>query len=166
MNDNNSDQDKKGKLFELIDGIEIGMLVTVSSHGDLRSRPMSVRTTDTDHYIWFLTDKDSAKVLEIENHCRVNVSFSRPSDFTFVSVSGTATLSDDRNKIDEIWTADAGIWFPEGKDDPRLTLIRVEPTDAEYWCSTGNRFVNLFKIASAAIRGEQPNVGSNRKIDF
>ena len=158
--------EKKEKLFELIKDFEYGMLVTETSDGSLRSRPMSAKTTETDDCIWFLTNKESAKILEIKQHSKVNVSFAKPGSFTFISISGTASVTDDQNKIDEVWTADAGIWFPGGKDDPDLTLVKVDPTDAEYWCSKSNMFVSLYKIAMAKLEGEKPDLGINQKVEL
>ena len=163
---NPTTENKTEKLFELIEGIEYAMLVTETSSGALRSRPMSARTTDSDLCVWFLTNKDSAKVLEIEENQKVNVSFSRPDDFTFISISGIASVTDDPDKIEEVWTTDAGIWFPDGKDDPDLALIRVQPTDAEFWCPKNGIFVSLFKMAKAVMDGEQPDLGRNEQVDF
>lgn len=161
-----SNQEKTEKLFKLIGGIEYAMLVTECEDGSLRSRPMSAKTTDADQCIWFLTSKDSAKILEIKNERQVNVSFARPSEKTFVSVSGVATVTDDRAKIDEVWTSDAALWFPDGKDDPDLTLIKVEPTDAEYWSSDEGMFVSLYKMATAAMNSERPDLGTNETVDL
>ena len=155
------------KLFELIEDIEFGMLVTEASDGALRSRPMSVKTTDSDQCLWFMTDKGSAKLLEIKENCQVNISFAQPSGHKFVSVSGTASITDDQSKIDELWDSSAATWYPDGKDSPKLTLIRVEPDDAEYWCPKSNMFVSLFKIASAAMDGERPtDLGENKKVEM
>ena len=132
----------------------------------MRGRPMSTKTSDNDRCLWFLTHKDSAKVLEVQDDSRVNVSFADPSKYTFVSVSGHASVTDDKAKIDELWTADAGLWFDDGKNDPNLTLIKVEPTDAEYWSSKNGSFVTLFKMAKAAVTGEQPDIGVNEKLDM
>lgn len=152
------------KLFKMIEGIEFAMLVTETSNGTLRSRPMSVKTTDSDDCLWFLTNDESGKVLEIESNRQVNVSFARPSDHTFISVSGIAQITDDRDKVDEVWTADAGLWFKDGKNDPNLTLIRVEPSQAEYWCPKSNQVVSLFEMAKSAIDRSEPDLSENETI--
>ncbi len=150
------DNDKTEKLFEMINDIRTGMLVTQRSDGSLCSRPMATHTTDSDHCLWFLTDNDSAKTLEITSQPQVNVSFADPDDQNYVSVSGTASIVEDEAKLDEVWNKFAEAWYPEGKEDPRLTLIRVEIAHAEYWDAPSSTFVNLFRVAKALVTGERP----------
>jgi len=60
------------ELFEIIDDLEIGMLVS-ETNGDLRSRPMKAFTEDHSNQIWFLTKLGSPKVTEIATDSDVNV---------------------------------------------------------------------------------------------
>jgi len=160
-----TEAEKIEKMFSLIENMEYGMLVTKLNDGSLRSRPMSTKTTDTDDCLWFLTDADSAKILEIEENRQVNISFSQPSNHTFVSVTGTASVTNDKSKLDEIWGTDAELWFPEGKSSPNLTLIKVAPTTAEYWSSDDGLFVSIYKMATAAMSGNRPDdLGSNETV--
>lgn len=159
--------EKTAKLFELIEDIEFGMLVTEASDGSLRSRPMAVKTTDTDDCLWFMTDKGSAKLLEIAENGKVNVSFAKPGSHQFVSVSGVASITDDQSKINQLWDSSADVWYPEGANSEKLTLIQVQPEDAEYWCPKSNMFVSMYKLATAAMTGERPDdMGTNEEIDL
>lgn len=118
------------KIADLIDQIGVGMLTWDDGTGRLSSRPMLPLEMDADGSLWYFTrltpDKEAAQG-------RVNIAFARPDSASYVSVSGRATLLQDHEKIVSLWSALAEPWFPEGPEDPSLTLLRVDVDDAEFW---------------------------------
>ncbi|MBR8838371.1 MAG: pyridoxamine 5'-phosphate oxidase family protein [Stigonema ocellatum SAG 48.90 = DSM 106950] len=132
---NSPDRNEKiKKLRELIQDIDIGMLTTIDQDGSLHSRPMSTNSeVELDGDLWFFTDASSHKVTEIEQHQRVNVSFSDPHKQRYVSISGQAQLVRDRNKIKDLWKPELKAWFPKGLDEPDIALLKVNVEKAEYW---------------------------------
>jgi general stress protein 26 len=142
-------------IRELVKDIELAMLCTNKSNGHIHSRPMRTLGMDKDGTIWFLTAKDSEKVAEIKINPNVCVCYAEPSDNTYVCVMGEAEQVDDQRKIDECWTPIAKAWFPNGKDDPNLTLIKVIPHEAEYWDSDSNKIVVGIKMLSTIITGKK-----------
>ena len=155
------------KLRELVKDIDFCMLTTVDEGGDLHSRPMSSNgDIDADGDIWFFTSASSHKVSEIEKRPKVNVSFADPDNQRYISVSGTAQLVRDREKIDELWRPEFKIWFPEGKDDPEVALLRVNLEKAEYWDSPSSTIGYALSFVSSLVTGKQPDMGENRKVDL
>ena len=77
---------------------------------------------------------------------------------------GSAKIVTDRKKIDELWNPFVKVWFPEGKDDPELVLIKIAPHSAEYWDSSSSKMVVLFNMAKALVTGEEYNEGEYGKI--
>lgn len=149
----------------MVEDIRIAMMTTVDEGGHLVSRPMAVMQMDADGTLWFFTQKSSPKVDQIEhNEQQVNLSFADVGDASYVSISGTAQELDDRAKIDELWSPMAKPWFPEGKDDPQLTLLKVHTDMAEYWDSTSSRMIRLLEMARAAVTGDTYKEGQNRKV--
>jgi len=120
------------KLVAMIDAINVGMLTTADEVGHLRARPMATQRAEDGH-LWFFTRKDSPKIDEIRKDCQVNVTYSDPANQVYVSVSGLARTLKDEAKVRELWTGEAQRWFPEGPDDPRIALLAVEISKAEYW---------------------------------
>jgi len=57
---------------------------------------------------------------------------SKGHDF-FACLSGTAKLDNDPAMIDKLWNKQAEAWFPEGKQDPNLGLLRFDVGTAEMW---------------------------------
>ncbi len=153
------------KLNELIKEIRIAMLTTIDN-GVLRARPMDTQQTEFDGDLWFITSTESHKISEIEADNRVNVSYSSPSDNNYVSVSGTASLVTDRTKIDELWSPIHKAWFPKGKDDPTICLLKVHPEKAEYWDTSSLSLVQIAGFVKAVVTGREANPGDNEKLDL
>lgn len=151
------------KLRELVKGIDFAMLTTVDEDGTLRSRPMSTQEAEFDGDLWFLTSVDTAKVSEIQQENTVNVSYAQPDKHRYVSVSGTATLHNDRAKIKELWSPAHKIWFPDGVDDPKIRALKVTVKKAEYWDSPGGLIANVIAFAQA-LAGKEAEMGENEKI--
>ena len=155
------------KLRELVKDIDFCMMTTVDEGRDLHSRPMSSNgDIDADGDIWFFTNASSHKVSEIKSLPKVNVSFADPENQRYVSVSGTAQIVRDRAKIDELWRPEFKIWFPEGKDDPEIALLRVSLEKAEYWDSPSSTIGYALSFVSSLVTGKEPDLGENKKIDL
>lgn len=162
----NSEQEAVTKLGKMIKGISIAMMTTGLQGGELRSRPMVTQQIDFDGELWFFTDADSAKIYEIGRDNHVNVSYADPGGNRYVSVSGTAAVTKDRSKVKELWTPIHKAWFPNGPDDPNLTLIRVSVQKAEYWDAPSSKVVQILGIAKAAIAGQRYQPGEHEKLDL
>lgn len=151
MENNNGDIKKLG---ELIKGIRVAMLTTFDTEGSLHSRPMANQDHPFDGTLWFFTDANSAKVHELHEDRHVNVSYADTSENRYVSVSGTATIVKDREKMKELWSPLHKAWFPDGLDDPTIALLRVDVQKAEYWDSPSSAVVRLFGFAKALATGK------------
>ncbi len=152
------------KLADLIHGIKFAMLTTIDEEGDLHSRPMATQQTDFDGDLWFFTGRDTAKIDEVNQRNKVNVSYADPEDNRYVSVSGLAYLVNDRSKAKELWNPAYKAWFPGGLDDPNLCLLRVEVDKAEYWDSPSSAVVHIAGFVKALATGERYHPGENEKL--
>ncbi|URL59845.1 pyridoxamine 5'-phosphate oxidase family protein [Luteibacter flocculans] len=158
-------QDEKEKIWSLIKDARVAML-TSERDGRLYSRPMVASQKGFDGSLWFFTRKSSPKVAEVEGHRQVNVAYASASDNSYVSLSGVANLVEDRAAIEAHWNEWIKTWFPDGKDDPDLALLRVDVDTAEYWDAPSSKMVLAFDYLKARITGQTPHVGENRKVDI
>jgi hypothetical protein len=55
-------------------------------------------------------------------------------------------------------------WFTEGKDDPRITVIKFTPTQGYYWDTKHGMAVALIKRLAGAIMGETHDDSIEGKI--
>ncbi|WP_201554765.1 pyridoxamine 5'-phosphate oxidase family protein [Psychrobacter sp. 72-O-c] len=161
-----SKQEKIDKIQEVIKDVKFAMMTTINKKGDLHAWPMT--TTETSigaKEIWFIGDKTSDVVKDIQDNPRVGLSYATQDAKNYVSVSGNADLSDDKDKLDELWSPIASAFFEHGKEDENVQLIKVVPHGVECWIS-GSSTINMFKMASAAMQdgktaedvGEQFNI--------
>lgn len=154
------------KLGEMIKDIEFAMLTTTEADGLLRSRPMATQQVDFDGDLYFFTQASSPKVDEVEREHNVNVSYAKPDDQRYVSVSGKARLVRDRAKIEELWNPALKAWFPKGLDDPELALLKVSVEQAEYWDGPSSAVVYLVGLAKAMVTGQPYHPGDNEKLNL
>lgn len=155
------------KLREMVKDIDFCMLTTVDEEGDLHSRPMSSNgEIDGDGDVWFFTGVSSHKVAEIESSPKVNLSFADPDNQKYISISGSAQLVRNREKIHELWKPEFKMWFPEGKDDPEIALLRVTLEKAEYWDSPSSTIGYALSFVSSLVTGKQPEFGENKKLEL
>lgn len=159
-----SPDEAREKVWELIKDIRICQLVTQDESGRLYARPMSAMEHDNEGNLWFFTALDSPKAREIQSNPSVLLSYSDADKNNYVSISGNAAIVRDRAKIDELWSEFVRTWFPEGKDDPNLCLIKVEPDTAEYWDSPSSAFVLAYGYAKTRLTGNPPRMGENEKV--
>src|ERR1700761_8973844 len=157
-NDNARDVDR---AWELMDKIGFAMLVT--HDGDkMRARPMRAFLERESNAIYFLTDARRHKDEEIARNPGINLSFANASDQKYVSVTGTAVVSNDRAKIKQLFSTPAKAWW-DSAEDPNIRVLKIMPDDAEFWDTPGS-VISYVKMATAAVTGSRPEIGDNRKV--
>jgi general stress protein 26 len=166
-----STEKKLDDLYDLIDGIEVAMFTTRRPDGHLVTRPMQVqeRTAGTD--LWFVTDLETHKLDELAHDPHVNLGFYKNKSREWVSVSGTAIITQDRDLIRGLYKPDWKAWFGKGDDprygtpdDPRIALILVEAHSAIYMKTNRPRPLVLFEVVKGIVTGQTPKVGEERVI--
>jgi len=163
--------EKLKDLYALIDGIEIAMFTTRRPDGHLVSRPMATQTQAQGSDLWFVTDIESHKLDELEADPHVNLAYYRDRTREWVSVSGTAIVTQDRRLIKELYRPDWKAWFGDeggardgGPDDPRLALILVDAHSVTYLKVNKPRPVVLFEVLRGMVTGSAPNIGAQREL--
>jgi general stress protein 26 len=151
-------QDMNGRLLEQLERFETAMLCTRQSNGTMRARPMRIARMQHNGDLWFVTGLGSGKVEEVLHDPGVVATFQ--SKTRFVSLSGRAEIVGDEELLESLWRDAWREWFPEGRADPRLALIHVRATEAEFWDESAKKSVrHIFEAAKAALAGSrvQPN---------
>lgn len=143
------------KVKELAEGIDMCLFCTHVKQGDGEStRPMSTQGVDQQGNIWFFSDKTSLKNAEIKEDPHVRLYYSKPGDSAFMVLNGEAEILFDRDLIEKYWSAHVKAWF-DGKDDPNISLIKVNTKTAYYWDVEGNKMVNFFKFLASMATGAE-----------
>lgn len=142
------------KLKELVGEINICLFCTDLKVDDgATCRPMTAIKVCDQGNIWFFSEKESDKNKAIAADKKVQLFFSHPAKGSYLVVNGEAAIILDNEKIEELWTPVAKIWFKEGKEDPNISIIKVKPTTAYYWDTDGNKMINFFKMIASVVTG-------------
>lgn len=120
----------------------------------MAARPMSVQQFDDAGNFWFLSANDSHKNAEIMKDPTVQLFFQGSAHSDFFTVEGTASISTDKEKIKELWEPIIKTWFTEGVDDPRITVIKVQPVSGYYWDNKHGNAVAFAKMMVGAAIGK------------
>lgn len=152
------------KVGALIRGIEIAMFTVADPDGSLRSMPMYTQKTDFDGTVWFLSGKSTRKSAEIEQDQHVCLSYADPKTSRYVCLTGRAALVDDRKKLEELWSPLYQAFWPQGKDDPDIVLLRVDVESAEYWDTPGSAVVQVLGFAKALLTGQPYHPGEHEQV--
>ena len=158
-----TDTEDSAKLWDLIKTVEIAMMVTEDGE-HLRSRPMAVSQKEFDGTLWFFTRASAHKVAEVEHDHRVNLAYAHPGKQDYVSVSGRASIVTDRSAIEAHWSEPLRTWFPKGKDDPEIALIKVVVQQAEYWDAPSSTMLHAYGYVKAVLTGESPQPGGHGTV--
>lgn len=146
---------KTRHLNELLQSFDTAMLIT-RHHDKNHARPMAIAEVEGGSTIWFITSDGSPKAEEIRSDTRVSVTFQ--SDRKFIALSGTSALVHDRARIAALWKDAWKVWFPDGKDDPSIALIKVNVEDAEFWDNAGGKGIRyVYEAVKGLVSGERPD---------
>lgn len=147
--------DAVGKIKEIVKQAKSCFFCTgVSTSDSEGARPMNVRQVDDQGNLWFLSASDSHKNRELAINSTVTLYFQASPHSDFLRLSGRATVSTDRAKIKELWEPVLRTWFTEGVEDPRITVIKVTPSEGYYWDTKHGTFVAGIKMLVGAVVGK------------
>jgi general stress protein 26 len=158
-------QEAIDKFKELVKHESNCLFTTCLTRVPLTTRPMSVQKVCDQGNFWFLSPADSDKNREIAEDSRVQLFISNSSNYEFLSLYGNATVSRDQQKIDEFWNDILKAWFPGGKNDPNITVIKVTPEAGFYWDTKDGKLVSMIKILASAVSGKTLQEGVEGTIN-
>ncbi len=156
------DREIEEKFWDALKGSPFVMLGVEGEH-DGATRPMTVRFEDADCaagrlYVFTANDHDLVQALGQSN--RAIAAYSAKGHDVFASLRGTIAMDNDRAAIDRLWNAIVAQWY-EGKDDPKLALLRFDIDDAKIWLSDLQGFL---KPAFNKLLGREPDAGAKEKV--
>ena len=147
--------DAAEKIKEMAEKVRTCFFCTGAESGKpFSTRPMSVQKVDEVGNLWFLSANDSHKNKEIMTDDAVQLLFQGNSSADYLSIYGSASVSADKKKIEELWNPLLKTWFTEGKDDPRISVIKVIPEHGYYWDTKHGSIIAFLKMVAGAAIGK------------
>jgi general stress protein 26 len=143
------------KIKELTEKSAVCFFCTnINSGQSFSTRPMTVQKVDEAGNLWFLSAADSRLNQELLDDAYLQALFQGSAYSDFLNLYGTASISQDKSIIDELWKPMLKTWFTEGKDDPRIAVIKFTPYEGYYWDTKHNMAVGFIKRLVGAALGK------------
>lgn len=149
-------------IARLIHGIRFAMVTFHNAQGHLHAQPMTTQEREFDGDLWFVASRQSDLIHSVAERRAVNVSYAQEGR-GYVSLYGNAELVEDRAKLDELWSDFYKAYFPEGKEDPNVQLLKIKVEGAHYWESDG-KLNNIFQVAKSLVTGQTPHLGESGSV--
>lgn len=121
---------------------------------DGHARPMTAQLDGDAGPIWFFTARDTVIAGHLAAPQRAVCTFASKGNDLFASVHGTLQPDHDATRIDRLWNPFVAAWF-EGKQDPKLQLLRLDPDRGEIWLD-----------GSSLVAGIRMLLGADPKKDY
>ena len=116
--------------------------------------------------LWFFADHRSPKIHELSADPTVSLFFQNDGDSCYMQLDGSAAVVQDRPKMRELYTPTLKTWFPEGLDDPNLTLIRFDAVAGSYWESPGGVLQAMTAYAESVVTGSPGKSGRSGTLSL
>lgn len=146
-------QELEHKLWKALESDRTVML-GIDGVEDGHARPMTAMVEEHRAPIWFFTASDNALVRNLAHGHRATATFSSKDHEIFASLQGDLAIDNDRTVIDRLWNPFIAAWY-QGKDDPKLTLLRFDAEHAQVW-----------ENASSMLAGIKLLLGVDPKRDY
>lgn len=118
------------------------LMLGVDGVEDGHSRPMTACVEDAHAPIWFFTGKPNTVVEHLSQSRRAIAAFTSKGHDLFASIQGSLVVDNDRAVIDRLWNPFISAWF-DGKDDPKLVLLRFDAEHAEVWLNENSMLAGI-----------------------
>lgn len=158
-------KDFEDKLWKTIEHDRTGMLGLVGP-GAGHFQPMTAFGEKGEGALWFFVRRDNDLIRQAGSGAKAMFTLSSKDRDLWACIGGELSEQHDQSRIDKYWNPVAAAWFPEGKDDPQLTLLRLELQDAEAWLSTKGPVRFAYEVVKANLTRSEPDVGSKTHLDL
>lgn len=157
--------DPRGTLFDVLDDSRVGMLGVVGSGQHMQ--PMTHFADREAGAVWFVTSKDTDLVRAIGIGGQARYCIMKDDGTFYACLAGVLEQSEDRQKLDELWSSVTAAWFDEGREDPDVALLKLSLRDAGVWTATDSSVVFGMEIARANLSSEhKPEIGEHFVVRF
>ena len=131
------------------------MMIGLAGVDDGHMRPMTAVTEGERGPMWLFTAKQTTLVTQLDSDTRAIASFVAKGHDLFASIHGRLAISNDPAIIDRLWNPMIAAWYPGGREDPDLTLLRFDAEEAEIWLNE-----------TSLLAGLKLLIGSDPKQDY
>ena len=133
------------------------------------AQPMTAFREAETGTIWFFTrdDTDLAKDAGIGGGQSAMFHYGSKDQNTWACIHGELSVQGhDREIIDRYWNPVLAAWYPDGKEDAHLTILRFDADDGRVWVNKGGLIKFAFEIAKANLTKSLPDAGGVADVNL
>lgn len=133
------------------------------------AQPMTAHREEETGTIWFFTreETDLARDAGVGGGQSAMFHYGSKDQKVWACIHGELSVrGHDREIIDRYWNPVLAAWYPEGKDDPALTILRFDADDGRVWVSEGGLLKFAFEIAKANMTKTMPDAGGVAEVNL
>lgn len=133
------------------------------------AQPMTAFREAETGTLWFFTrdDTDLARDAAVGSGQSAMFHYGSKDQKVWACIHGDLSVhGHDRTIIDRHWNPVLAAWYPNGKDDPHLTILRFDAGDGRVWVSDGGLLKFAFEIAKANITRTLPDAGGVTDVNL
>jgi general stress protein 26 len=164
--DTRNQAEMQDRLWKEIDKGRTGMLGLVGEAPHQHFQPMTAFAEPETGQIWFYTRTDTDLAKAVADGGEAMYIIQSKDQELQACIGGRLSLSHDRARIEKYWGPVVAAWYPEGKDDPRLTLLRLDCRDAAIWLSEAGPVKFAYEIARANMSDKEPDLGGRANVNL
>lgn len=152
------------QFFDELGDVHAGMLGVEGS--GLHNQPMAPQIDRDGHTIWFYTSRDAALVKAVTPGAKAHFIVIGEDHDYHACVCGPIETSTDPEIVEKFWNPVVAAWYPDGKTDPNLVMLKLTLQDGQAWASTDSNLRFGWEIAKANVTDERPNIGVVADLRF
>ncbi|HYD45308.1 MAG TPA: pyridoxamine 5'-phosphate oxidase family protein [Phenylobacterium sp.] len=152
------------RLWNEVENNQTGMLGLTGGDTHQHFQPMTAFVEEDGRQIWFFT-RDDTELAQSIGDGQTAMFVVQKNDFQ-ACIGGRLSLEHDTARIEKYWNAVVAAWYPNGKADPHLTMLRFLCDDAQVWISHGGPIRFAWEIAKANATHKTPDVGESSHLSF
>ena len=146
-------EELKAKFWKALKS-DMTMMLGLDGVEDGHARPMTAQILEDGRPIWFFTSRDNGIVQRLGEGDRAIATFTSKGHDLYATIHGSVRLDTDRATIDRLWNRYVAAWFEDGKNDPKLALLRLDPERAEIWLDASSLFAGIKLLLGADPKEE------------
>lgn len=152
-------------LYDALEDERVGML-GVSGTPD-HMQPMTHFFDRETGCLWFISSKKTDLVRHLETGPReAHFTVTSNKGQLYASMSGPLAVANDPEKLDELWSPMASMWFDGGKDDPEVALLRMPLHEAAIWLNEAGALRFGIEMVRGATSDHDPQVGEHGVVNL
>lgn len=131
------------------------------------SQPMTAYREEETGTIWFFTRDDTDFAGDVAKGGQKGMfTYGSKDQEVWACFHGALSISRDQSVIDKHWNPILAAWYPDGKDDPHLTLVKFDGDDGRVWISKKGAVGFFFEVAKANLTKTLPDVGGVADVNL